>query len=74
VRPRIFGSVHGRCKRFFSSTYIKLALGHTRPHSPEVKRLGRKADYSLPSSISLRVYGGIPPSPYTFMMADVVLN
>ena len=75
MRPRICDSVHGRGKRFFSfSKASELVLGHTQPHSPEVKRLGHKADYSLPSSISLRVHGGIPTLPYTFMMADVVLN
>jgi len=51
----------------------ELVLGHTQPRSPEVKRLGHKADHSLPSSISLRVHGGIPPPPYT-MKVDVVLN
>jgi hypothetical protein len=65
------GSTSGRSKEFSSPQ--QLALGPTQPPiqwAPEatssgVKRLGREADHSSPSSAQVKNVGAIPHLPYT---------
>jgi hypothetical protein len=66
------GSIPGRCKIFFFSTVSTLALGPTQPPiqwvpgvlSLGVKRLGREADHSPPSSAEVKNCGAVPPLPH----------
>jgi hypothetical protein len=66
------GSIPGRSKIVcLFSTASTPALGPTQPHpqwvtgalSPRVKRLGREADHSHPSSAEVKNGGTIPPLP-----------
>jgi hypothetical protein len=70
------GSFPGRAKIFIFSITIRLALGLTQPSSqwvpgalsPGVKRPGRYADHSPPSSAEVKNGGTIPPLPqYVFV-------
>jgi hypothetical protein len=64
-----FDSQHG--KIFLFSTASRAALGPNQPPiqrilvalSAEVKRPGREADHSLPSSAEVKKGGAIPPLP-----------
>jgi hypothetical protein len=61
-RPRGRSSSPGRVKNFLSSTSSRPALGPTQPHiqlvpgalSPGVKRPGREADHSPPTSAEVK--------------------
>jgi hypothetical protein len=63
----MFGS--RQCKIFLFSTASRPTLGPRQPHiqwvpgavSPGVKRLGREADHSPPSSAEVKNGGAIPP-------------
>jgi hypothetical protein len=67
------GSIPGKGKTFFSSTASRPALGPIQPSiqivpgalSPEVKRPGREADNSPPSSAEVKIGEAIPPFPHT---------
>jgi hypothetical protein len=67
------GSVSGRCKRLFS-TPKNPALEPTQPPiqqvlaavSPGIKRPGREADQSPPSSAKVKNSGAIPPLRHTY--------
>jgi hypothetical protein len=60
---------------FLFTTVSRTAQGPTRPPiqwilealSPGVKRPGREADHSPPTSARSRMHGAIPPSQYLFM-------
>jgi hypothetical protein len=71
-------SIPGRGNRFFSSTRRPKRLWSPpiqyvpRAVSPEVKRHGREADYSVPSSAEVKNGGAIPPPP--IRIHSVVLN
>jgi hypothetical protein len=66
------GSTPGRSQIFLFSTVSRPALGPTQPPfrwvpraiSPRVKRLGREADHSPPSSAEVNNDGAIPPLPH----------
>jgi hypothetical protein len=68
-----FDSWH--CKNFLSSTASTPTVGPAQPAiqwipgalSPGVKRQGREADHSPPSSAEVKKDGAIPPPPYVFM-------
>jgi hypothetical protein len=61
----------GRFKNFLLSTSARLALASTQPPIqwvPEVKRPGREADHSTPSSAlfkKMRIYTSTPPYAFT---------
>jgi hypothetical protein len=70
------GSVPGKSKIFLFSTASRPVLGSTHPPiqwvprvvPPEVKRLGREAGHSPPSSAEVRNGGTIATlPPYVFM-------
>jgi hypothetical protein len=65
------GLVPGKCKIFFFTMRSKPALGHTQSPirwvpgeiSPGIKRPGREADYSPPSSAEVKNGGAISSLP-----------
>jgi hypothetical protein len=65
-------SIPGRGKIFLFSTTCRPALGPTQPPIqwapgtlyPRIKRPGRKADHSPPSSAEVKNGGAIPPLPH----------
>jgi hypothetical protein len=64
VRPR-FDSRQGK-SFFLYSTTSRLALGPTQAPIQWVKRAGREADHSPPSSVEVKHGGAILPQPHTF--------
>jgi hypothetical protein len=74
------GFESGRSKAFLFSTAPRLSLHPTQPHIHRVpahlisgvKRLGREAGQSLPSSAEVKNGGATPPFPHT--SSSVVLN
>jgi hypothetical protein len=66
-----------QAKIFLLSRASRPAPGPTQPHiqwvpggggiSPEVKRPGREADHSPPSSAEVKSGGAIPPLPHVLM-------
>jgi hypothetical protein len=70
-----WGSIPGRGKFSLFSIVSRLALGPTQPPiqwvlgtlSPGVKRPGRQADHSPPSSAKVKNGGATPPLPHVFM-------
>jgi hypothetical protein len=66
-------SIPDRGKRVSLPTASRPVMGTTQPLiqcvpgviSQEVKRLGREADHSLPSSAKVKNSGAIPPLPHT---------
>jgi hypothetical protein len=75
-RQRGWGSSAGRVKNFLFSTSSRAGLGYTQPPiqwvhvalSPEVKRPGREADHSPPSSAEVKKMW-IYTSPYAFAVS-----
>jgi hypothetical protein len=76
-RPRDRSSSPGRVKNFLFSKSSRPALGSTQPPiqwvpgalSPEVKRPGREADHSPPSSAKVKkIWIYTSTSPYAFMV------
>jgi hypothetical protein len=74
-----FYSRHGKIFRFSATS--RQVLGSTQPPiqwvpgapSPGVKRPGREADHSPPTSAEAKNGGAIPPLPYVFM-AQCLIN
>jgi hypothetical protein len=75
-RPSGRNSSPGRVKNFLFSKSSRLALGSTQPPiqwvpealSPGVKRLGREADHSPPTSAEVKkmwIYTSTPPYAFT---------
>jgi hypothetical protein len=59
-----WGSIPDGARDFFSTT-SRPAMGSIEPPFPSVKRPGREADHSPPSSGGVRNSGAIPPYPHT---------
>jgi hypothetical protein len=66
------GSIIDGARFNLSSTAFRPALGPTQPHiqwvpevlSTDVKRPGREAEHSLPSSAQVKNGGATPPLPH----------
>jgi hypothetical protein len=73
------GSIPGRSTFFFFTTAFRPALGSTQPPnqrvpvvlSPGVKRPGREADHSPPSSAEEKNAATIPPITHTASCCDI---